>query len=244
MSLGAGLDALPFDLRARGLLGAGRCRYIEIDAAEVVRTKAAAIAAHQERLLPGAAPLREEGPALVAADAAYALAAADVMHEGELRSALARCGFDGRLPTLFVMECLLVYWAREEADALLRRLATACCAGPSAAVVYEQVRPADAYGAQMRRNLRERGCPLLGVSESPARMAERLRGAGWAFAAALDMLQVWDAPALVPPEGRRRACAIEPLDELEEWNLIQRHYALAVGASPGLEHLLDAFGGV
>lgn len=253
VSLGAGMDALPFDLHARGMLGDSnsgctggyRCRYIEIDAVEIVRRKANAIMAHHERLFAGHAPMRvsstsESGSsAAYVIDGVYGLAVADVMKEEELRYALRACGFDERLPTLFVMECLLVYWKRAEADALLRTLATACCAGQSAAVVYEQVRPGDAYGTQMMRNLRERGCPLLGVSESPSQMEDRLREAGWTSAAARDMLQVWDSSGLVPPEHRRHACSIEPLDEVEEWNMIQRHYALAVGSSPGLSHLID-----
>ena len=68
----------------------------------------------------------------------------------------------------------------------------------------------------------ERGCPLLGLPAvpEPRDHAARLEAAGWPDAAAADMLRVYEGGWL-PPGARRAAERLEPLDELEEWRLMQ-----------------------
>ena len=137
-------------------------------------------------------------------------------------------------PTLVLLECVLVYMEPPEAAELLRWAAGAL---PTAAVVlYDPTRPHDAFGKQMLLNLAARGCPLVGIAggADPAAHAARLRGAGWARAAAADMDDVYRR--FLDPEPRAAAERREMLDEIEEWTLIQRHYALALGvndATPG-----------
>jgi hypothetical protein len=60
----------------------------------------------------------------------------------------------GRLPTLFVSECCLVYLEPPDARALLAWAAAASAPAPASAVaVYEMVRPDDAFGRTMVANL-------------------------------------------------------------------------------------------
>ena len=120
-----------------------------------------------------------------------------------------------------------MYMEPPQAAALL---SWAAAAFPTAAVVvYDPTRPEDAFGQQMLLNLSARGCPLRGISggASPAAHAARLRAAGWASSSCADMHDVYGR--FLEPLARARAERREMLDELEEWVLIQRHYALALG---------------
>ena len=128
-----------------------------------------------------------------------------------------------------LLECVLVYMEPPQAVELLRWAAQAL---PTAAVVvYDPTRPDDAFGQQMQLILAARGCPLVGIAggADPAAHAARLRAAGWARAAAADMDQVYRR--FLDPAPRAAAERREMLDEVEEWTLIQRHYALALGVN-------------
>ena len=242
VSLGAGMDALPFELIKCGCLHANACRFIEVDTAAIVAQKRRVLTAHAARLFPGEL-INEEHDGILRAGDVYALAVADVMqgtHE-HLRSVLSACGVKTTRPTLFILECVLVYWKPTDSDALLRFLAHEFCQH-AALLVYEQVCPGDAYGEQMINNLEQRGCPLLGVCETPDALAAKLMRAGWHDAGALNMLQVWDEPKLVRAASRKRAFRLEPLDELEEWVLIQSHYALALATTRSLAPLRQQLG--
>jgi tRNA wybutosine-synthesizing protein 4 len=59
----------------------------------------------------------------------------------------------------------------------------------AAMVIYEQVKPDDAFGRQMCTNLMGRGCPLRGVHATPTPEAHcmRMRDNGWATATCHDM---------------------------------------------------------
>jgi tRNA wybutosine-synthesizing protein 4 len=134
-------------------------------------------------------------------------------------------------PTLVLLECVLVYMEPPQAAALL---AWASAALPtSAVVIYDPTRPDDAFGEQMRLNLAARGCPLRGIAggSDPAAHAARLRTAGWQRAACADMHDVYHR--FLEAQPRCAAERRELLDELEEWTLIQRHYALALGVNDG-----------
>jgi O-methyltransferase involved in polyketide biosynthesis len=128
-----------------------------------------------------------------------------------------------------LLECVCVYLQRDASEALLAWAAGAFAT--SAVVLYDPTRPDDAFGRQMLLNLRARGAPFVGITEgaSPRAHAARLRRAGWERASCADMAAV--SRRLLRPEALARACAREPLDELEEWHLFQAHYAIALGVS-------------
>ncbi|KAF6261105.1 S-adenosyl-L-methionine-dependent methyltransferase [Scenedesmus sp. NREL 46B-D3] len=204
----------------------------------------------------GAAP-----PAAVAshvqelAGPCYSLAGVDLRQLQQLDAALARAGFDAKLPTLYVSECVLIYLEPAEAQRLLAAAAarTTDEGGCAAVAIFEQTRPDDAFGATMVANLEARGCPLRSVWSvpSPASQAARLLASGWTAAAAADMAAVyhggsrggtscgagaaaagccgWLRPAWVAERGRIER--LELLDELEEWRLLQEHYCLALGVT-------------
>ncbi len=92
-------------------------------------------------------------------------------------------------------------------------------------------RARDRFGEQMLLNLRARGCPLLGAEKTRgvAKHVERARRNGWEIAGAVDMLAASKRLAYENPSESRRVAFIEPLDELEEYELIQAHYVVSWG---------------
>lgn len=234
--LGAGYDTTFFQLAAERALPPDAA-FIELDFPEVTAPKAAAIAAApalREALAagnPGGAAAEVDAAAGVVTSPAYRLFPADLRRLDQVDAALAAANADFAAPTLVIAECVLVYMPPAQSDALLAWLgARLACA---AAVVYEQVNLDDAFGCQMATNLAARGCPLLGCVPSLDAHAARLRDAGFPRAEARSMAAVY-AQCLDPGE-RRRAERLEMFDEFEEWDLMQAHYALAVGVKAGGE---------
>ncbi|KAK9824836.1 hypothetical protein WJX81_004800 [Elliptochloris bilobata] len=224
LSLGAGYDTTFFQLEAQGLAPA---RFYEVDLREVTQRKAATIAAVpdlRDRLGASAAVDAEAG---IVSSERYSLLPADLREPEALAPALRAAGLDEAAPTFVLAECVLVYLAPEEGAALVRCLgALLRCA---AFVLYEQIRPDDAFGQQMVRNLESRGCPLRGLPGTPDLEAQRRRFTdnAWQRAEAADMDIIHRCH--LDPIDRQRAERLEIFDEFEEWHLIQAHYCIAVG---------------
>jgi tRNA wybutosine-synthesizing protein 4 len=119
----------------------------------------------------------------------YRLVPADLREPRQVRAALGRAGADLGTPTLVLAECVLVYLEQAESRAALETVAALF---PTAAVaVYEQIRPDDAFGRQMLRNLEVRGCPLLGICADLEAHRARLLSTGWTRAEVEDMGTVY-----------------------------------------------------
>ena len=82
-----------------------------------------------------------------------------------LQATLVAAGIDFSLPTLFLSECVLVYLEPEDSCAIIAWAARQF--KRSAFVTYEQIRPNDAFGQVMSRNLADRGYTLRGLSAFP-----------------------------------------------------------------------------
>jgi len=91
---------------------------------------------------------------------------------------------------------------------------------------YDPIRPHDAFGEIMVRNLDSMGAPFVGIHDCPDEAAHSARAleCGFQGAAAVDLASAW-ARGLDAAELQRLQ-RLEPLDEVEEWQLMMRHYAL------------------
>jgi [phosphatase 2A protein]-leucine-carboxy methyltransferase len=147
---------------------------------------------------------------------------------------------DTTLPTLILSECCLVYLSPDEAAGVVRYF-TKTLFPPSGdtsetlgLVLYEPIRPDDAFGRTMVANLATRGIQLQTLHEYASLEAQRrrLRQQGFdAGQAAADVDFLWER--WVNEDEKERVAGLEMLDEMEEWKLLAQHYCVAWGWREG-----------
>ncbi|KAJ5076919.1 leucine carboxyl methyltransferase [Anaeramoeba ignava] len=135
-------------------------------------------------------------------------------------------------PTIFFSECSLVYLDPKYSDAIIGWIAK------DFHVVffanYEHINPNDPFGKRMLLNFEKRNAPLLGIHQYPSLSSQiqRLKDAGFVFAGADDMLSIYNRFSTSDEVDRlviQKIQKLEFFDELEEWNLIMRHYMISWG---------------
>ncbi|MCO5558662.1 hypothetical protein L7F22_012248 [Adiantum nelumboides] len=150
-----------------------------------------------------------------------------------------QANMDPSLPTLILAECVLIYLDPSVSRAVVK------WAGQkfpnSIFVVYEQIHPDDGFGRQMLKNLEKRGCPLLGLHDTPTLEAKKRRflDLGWQRAEALDMDVIYNQH--IDAKDRRRIERLELFDEFEEWHILQEHYCISYGINDKLK-MFERFG--
>lgn len=226
LSLGAGFDTTFFQLAEEGH---SILRYVEVDFPQVTRNKTHVIAATPQLH----AHLSDSKPPAIDTSAGrimssnYCLLPADLRDLDALELALKSAGFDFDAPTFVLSECVLVYMEPDASKAVVQwlgeRLTCAAC------VVYEQIKPDDAFGRQMLLNLECRGCPLKGLHATPTLEAHKARFLNnhWQRAMAADMDTIYQQH--LDPADKRRIERLEIFDEFEEWHMIQEHYCITIG---------------
>ncbi|XP_006831947.1 PREDICTED: leucine carboxyl methyltransferase 2 [Chrysochloris asiatica] len=229
VSLGAGSDSLYFCLKTAGHLV--RAAVWEVDFPEVARRKAERIRDTPE-LCALTGPFQKEVPAstLLFESLDYRILGIDLRQLQRLEEALAAAGLDTAAPTLFLAEAVLTYLKPESAAALItwaaRRFPDALF------VIYEQMKPCDAFGQFMQQHFQQLNSPLQGLDSFPNVEAQRCRflQAGWTACTAMDMNEFYHR--FLPKEERQRIENLEPFDEFEEWHLKCAHYFI-LAASKG-----------
>lgn len=153
------------------------------------------------------------------------------LHAVDLRDFPASLpGLESDLPTLILSECCLCYMPPEEATAAVKYF-TDRIASTVGIVIYEPVRPFDAFGRTMVSNLASRGIQMQTLKRYSSLDAQRqrLRLAGFDKQGARDVHQIWETDAWVPEIEKERIEKLEWLDEVEEWKLLASHYCVAWG---------------
>ncbi|XP_004578462.2 tRNA wybutosine-synthesizing protein 4 [Ochotona princeps] len=229
LSLGAGSDSLYFRLKSAGLLG--RAAVWEVDFPDVARRKAERIEATPELCaLIGPFLKRDPTSAMCFESLDYRLLGLDLRQVHRLDEALTKAGLEASSPTLVLAEAVLTYLEPERAAALI---AWAAQRFPHALfVIYEQMRPQDAFGQFMLQHFRRLNSPLHGLDRFPDVEAQKHRflDAGWTACSAMDLNEFYHR--FLPAEERRRVENLEPFDEFEEWHLKCAHYFI-LAASKG-----------
>lgn len=162
-------------------------------------------------------------------------------------------GVERELPTLLISECCLVYLSPTEAGQVISYF-TKHLFGPANAnpggeenaqkfsqattplglVLYEPIRPDDPFGRTMVSNLAARGIQLQTLNKYASLEAQRARLREQGFGsgqAAADIDFIWER--WVDEEEKERVASVEMLDEVEEWQLLARHYCIAWGWRDG-----------
>lgn len=134
------------------------------------------------------------------------------------------------IPTLLLSECCLCYLNVTEASEVLNFFTTRI---PNlATIIYEPIRPDDAFGKMMVSNLAARRIqmPTLKMYPTTEDQRARMRQAGFETVHHMTIEDIWQN--WVSPEEKQRVDSLEGLDEVEEWKLLAAHY-IVVWASRG-----------
>jgi [phosphatase 2A protein]-leucine-carboxy methyltransferase len=156
----------------------------------------------------------------------------------QIEEDFSRIGISLDIPTLMLSECCLIYLSPEDADLVFSYFTMAFPpATPVGVIVYEPIRPHDAFGRTMVSNLTARGIHLqtLTAHDSLAAQKERMRKHGFGGteesnamgAQAADIDFIWNA--WIEAKEKERVENLEWMDEVEEWRLLARHYCVAWG---------------
>lgn len=160
-------------------------------------------------------------------------------------------GVDPELPTLLISECCLVYLSPTEASQVVSYFTKHLggSATPSdgedapknretraslGLILYEPIRPGDAFGRTMVANLAARGIHLQTLHKFDSLDAQRSRlheQGFWNGQCAADIDFIWKH--WVSEDEKERVAGLEMLDEVEEWQLLARHYCIAWGWREG-----------
>ncbi|KAJ6166254.1 hypothetical protein N7485_009498 [Penicillium canescens] len=146
-------------------------------------------------------------------------------------------GVDTSLPTLLISECCLIYLSPTEAEEVVsfftKRLfgtEDPQAQSPLGLILYEPIRPNDSFGQVMVSNLAARGIQLQTLHRYASLEAQRGRFREQGFGngqAAADIEFIWKQ--WISEEEKERVAGLEMLDEMEEWQLLARHYCIAWG---------------
>lgn len=212
VSLGAGSDTLYFRLVESDNYPK---RYVEVDLPAVVKRKKTIIAKTDE--------LKSK-----IKDDIYSLYDLDITNTEMLIESLLKLeNFSFDIPTLFLSECVLVYIEPEKSMKIIQAIQQNF--KESAVFVYEQVRPDDAFGKVMMKNLKNRGCPLKGLiaHRSPEMQIDRFKNnGGFTDCECFDMNDIYYKG--IAKETLKRIEKLEIFDEFEEWHLMSAHYAIVL----------------
>lgn len=132
------------------------------------------------------------------------------------------------LPTLLLSECCLCYLNPNEATQAMSFFTSQI---PNiATVIYEPIKPNDAFGKMMVSNLAARRIqmPTLEVYPEAGDQEKRLRDAGFEIVRHMTIDDIWET--WVAPEEKDRLSGVEVLDEVEEWKLLASHYVVVWGS--------------
>jgi [phosphatase 2A protein]-leucine-carboxy methyltransferase len=128
------------------------------------------------------------------------------------------------IPTLLISECCLCYLEPAEAERVMDYFLRLI---PNIGIVlYEPQLPNDAFGQTMTSNLATRGLsmPTVKVYTDLGKQRERLLKAGFEGADGGDVDWLWEK--WVSGGEKERVSRLEMLDEVEEWQLLGRHYLI------------------
>lgn len=136
------------------------------------------------------------------------------------------------LPTLILSEMCLVYLQASTVSSILETLLTHYLDPntPASFVLYEPILPHDAFGRTMIFNLSTRNIQLPTLTAYPELGDQRARLKKYGFvngSKAADTGFIWRY--WVSEKEKERVAGLEMLDELEELELLLRHYCVAWG---------------
>lgn len=143
---------------------------------------------------------------------------------------------DPTIPTLILSEMCLVYLQPQAVQGIISTFTTRYLkpTTPASLILYEPILPQDAFGRTMISNLQTRNIHLPTLTSYPELGDQRARLSGYGFkdgAKAADTNFIWKH--WISEDEKERVAGLEMLDELEELELLLKHYCFAWGWRDG-----------
>ncbi|SBT80533.1 leucine carboxyl methyltransferase, putative [Plasmodium malariae] len=225
VNIGAGLDTTFFWACEQGK----NVKYYEIDFFELLHEKTSIIKNVEllKKFLKYDEKCKENEEGDVINCENYKMLSFDLNNSICLENILTSHGFDFRLPTLFICECVLIYLEVENSDHLIKKLSE-IMQNTSCIIVYEQINPSTAFGKVMIDNFSQRGIKLKSIYKynNLDLQLKRFKTLGWLNVYINDMNEIYDYH--ISTEERKMVEKLEMFDEFEEWKLLQNHYFILV----------------
>mmetsp|Transcript_16142 Transcript_16142/g.16746 ORF Transcript_16142/g.16746 Transcript_16142/m.16746 type:complete len:326 (+) Transcript_16142:40-1017(+) len=228
INLGCGMDSLHFHLR--NIFPGSHFSTLELDYSEITKQKIKFIQSSQ--LLSG---FFSEKDIEVSSDkknflsSNYKLLDCDLSIKEKVLSCLKQAEFEKENLTVILAECFLCYLSTEDIQSLLKMFTAEY--SNCVIIYYDLIHPSDEFGKVMIKNLRDyRGIILPSYLECPDEKAQidRLVSCGFTQGnVCVDMLNYFNL--LIDEELKKKINHLELMDEMEEWNLLQKHSCIGVG---------------
>lgn len=234
ISLGAGSDTRFFRLQDKLPCVSNGYVYHELDFPSNTANKIRIITASPSvcQYIPGALDISADGSTLRSSN--YFIQPIDlrtltgITAEDQTNAVQELSHINASAPTLLISECCLVYLEPTAADAVLNFF-TSLLRSALGIVIYEPINPFDPFGEVMVSNLAARGIVLQTLQKyhSLTVQKSRLLNHGFEDVDFADVDWIWEN--WIDEEEKRRVAGLEMVDEVEEWQLLARHYCVVWG---------------
>lgn len=143
------------------------------------------------------------------------------------------------IPTIIITECVFAYMEETFVIDLISTIGN-FVHGNSIWFSYDMMHLQDPYGDMMFKNLSRSGFSVPGLVQFPTFDSQSYRfssqfqtdvsqsKSAWRVSKSISMLDYYDH--MISPQEKSRVESIEHLDEMEEWNMIMRHYCITLAS--------------
>ncbi len=233
INLGCGMDSLYFVLKDtyKDKLS-NKLKFVDLDYSEITKQKIKFIQASNvlSDLIPSLT-VSSDKKKLISDD--YTIYNCNIADKAELENAFKQSKVTKDDFTIVIAECLLCYLRTEDINSMLKTLTGYFT--NSALLYYDLLHPNDDFGRVMIKNLRVyRNIILPSYEDCPTEEThiDRCVKNGYSTSnVCVDMLTYFHD--IIPKEELKIVNHLELLDELEEWNLLQKHYCIGVSIQVG-----------
>lgn len=200
--------------------------YYEVDFPEITMKKTMIVKRRPElyQLLDTSKDLKIERGGMDLKSDKYCLLGGDLRKWSDVVGLLLKSGFDISVPSLFISECVFIYLPPDDSTEILKWITDNMA--NAMFVLYEQIKPDDAFGKMMIQNLKSRNIDLKGLESFPdlTHQERRFLELGWHYSKSIDINTIHDK--YMNKDEFKRMARLEILDELEEWRLLCAHYCI------------------
>ncbi|PYH96277.1 LCM-domain-containing protein [Aspergillus ellipticus CBS 707.79] len=235
LNLGCGFDPLPFILLSEDRALCSDTRFVDIDYEKLMLNKKTAIKKTDEiTQVLGDVEFGSDESAVQIRSPHYLAIGCDLKNLKKLDDVLRTEVLPAECSILFLAEVSLTYMGVKSANAVLDWASK--LNNDAKFCILEQFfpdGPDHPFASTMMKHFKKLGAPLYSIHEYPSlnEQEQRFTSAGWRYAHARSLWDLWSDDGFVSSSLRTSLDAIEPFDEWEEFALFASHYFLLVAST-------------